>query len=127
MSADAFAKWSSRSVSSERSTISRLALRGAKRISQRVITLTAKLTVIAPGWKRYSGQISRVLPARSTRQQACATMPLDFIERSGRNAFLRSLCDEAGRLMRGSLGEELPDMAKLVIPVGQQIGFWTGL
>jgi len=32
----------------------------------------AKFTVTAPGWKRYKGQISRVPPARSTRQGASA-------------------------------------------------------
>src|SRR5205807_2457527 len=41
---------------------------------QRVSTLTAKFTVTAPEWKRYSGQMSRVPPARSTRQGAVAVM-----------------------------------------------------
>src|SRR5579859_4509815 len=43
-------------------------------IRQRVRILTAKFTVTAPGWKRYSGQRSSVPPARSTRQGACATI-----------------------------------------------------
>ena len=104
-----------------------------RRISQRVITLTAKFTVIAPGWNKYKGQMSKVLPARSTRQHAFATMLLDFIQRSKCSGYTQRICTLGSSPTQGlnyvlrSLCEELAYMAELTVTLREKIRCRLGL
>jgi len=70
-SASKLGKCSSRRVSIECKWMA-FPFRGVMR--QVVRMLTAKFSVSAPGWNRYSGHRSMVPPARSARQGAWATM-----------------------------------------------------
>ena len=75
----------SRLFVSREASVMRRDPRGAVSITQEAYRVTAQFTVTAPGWNRYSGQMSSVPPARSIRAGARASIRnelLPFPQRS---------------------------------------------